>query len=324
MKILGIDTSNYMTSVAVVDEQGVVNSDLRIPIPVPHGERGLRQSEAFFNHIKHLPELVEQVIGQADSGEFGAVVASVSPRQQPGSYMPVFLSGTAIARAVAAALHIPFIERSHQEGHLCAALASSGYLPKSERFLAIHLSGGTTELLEVGWGVGESGRPQITLLGGTSDLNAGQFIDRIGVKMGLPFPAGVHLERLAAKASGTIRLSTAVKDLTPSFSGPLAQAERLLAQGAEPAEIALAVQNAVVKVLEKWLLRAAAVTGLQQVLISGGVSANEYIRERLRYRLAKRDKGIQIYFGEPKLSGDNAVGLALSYWYPVLPQVRNL
>src|SRR5690554_5567546 len=111
MKILGIDTSNYMTSVAVVDEQGVVNSDLRIPIPVPHGERGLRQSEAFFNHIKHLPELVEQVIGQADSGEFGAVVASVSPRQQPGSYMPVFLSGTAIARAVAAALHIPFIER---------------------------------------------------------------------------------------------------------------------------------------------------------------------------------------------------------------------
>ncbi len=321
MKILGIDTSNYMTSVAVVDDQGVVHSDLRVPIPVPQGERGLRQSEAFFNHIKNLPELIEQVMSGAGADQFGAVVASVSPRQQPGSYMPVFLSGTAVARVVAATLRIPFIERSHQEGHLCAALASSGFNPQSERFLAVHLSGGTTELLEVDWGLAADNRPRIKLLGGTSDLNAGQFVDRIGVMLGLPFPAGTHLERLAAKAGGTIRLTTAIQDLNPSFSGPAAQAERLLAAGAEPAEIALAVQNAIVKVLEKWLLKAVALTGLRQVLISGGVAANRYIRERLSHRLAKRDKGITVYFGEPKLSGDNAVGLALSYWYPVLPPV---
>ncbi len=320
MKALGIDTSNYVTSVALVDEEGEVVKDLRTTLPVPKGERGLRQSEALFHHTRNLPILLEAALADGGS-DLAAVVVSSRPRRVTGSYMPVFLSGSSQARTLAAALKIPWIERSHQEGHLFAALASCGSQFEPGQFLGVHLSGGTTELLKVTLSPMQPFL-EVELLGGSSDLHAGQFIDRVGVALGLPFPAGPALEKLAEEGTGICRLSTSLDGLNPSFSGPATQALRLIEDGTPAAEVALAVQNAVVKMLEKWLTRAHEITGLNNVLLSGGVVANQYLRQRLPQRLRKRGTDLILNFAESRLSGDNAVGLAFSYWYPNLKQLR--
>ena len=320
MKVLGIDTSNYVTSAALVDEEGIVVKDLRIILPVPQGERGLRQSEALFHHTRNLPLLLEEAL-TAGGPDLAAIVVSSRPRRVTGSYMPVFLSGSSQARTLAAALKIPWVERSHQEGHLFAALASCGSPIDHGQFLGVHLSGGTTELLKVNFSPVQPFL-EVKLLGGSSDLHAGQFIDRVGVALGLPFPAGPALEKLAEKGIGACRLTTSLDGLNPSFSGPASQALRLIEAGQPPAEVALAVQNAVVKMLEKWLTRAYETTGLKHVLLSGGVVANQYLRQRLPQRLRKRGTNLLLNFAEPRYSGDNAVGLAFSYWYPELKQLR--
>ncbi|MBO8125887.1 MAG: O-sialoglycoprotein endopeptidase [Firmicutes bacterium] len=320
MKALAIDTSNYMTSVALVSGEGKVLKDLRSPVPVAQGEKGLRQSEALFHHIRNLPPLLEETLAEPLS-DLEAVVVSSRPRPLPESYMPVFLAGVGQARSLAAALRVPCLERSHQEGHVYAALASSSLLPVPECFLTVHLSGGTSELLLVKREETAASGLKIEMLGQATDLNAGQFVDRVGVALGLPFPAGPALEELAQGARGVLRLSTRLIGLNPSFSGPTTQALRLIEEGCDPKEVALAVQNAISKVLEKWLLKAQKVTGVNQVLLSGGVTANRYIRRRLVDRLAKRGTGLRAYFGQAAYSGDNAVGLAVSYWFPNLPTI---
>ena len=181
MIVLGIDTSCYTTSVAAANEKGVLCSNRRL-LPVAAGARGLRQSEAVFSHIRQLPELFENTMETVRSlGKVDAVCVSARPRDGEESYMPVFLSGLSFARVAAASLNVPLMETTHQRGHVRAALQDSGL--KGDRYLAVHLSGGTTEVLLM------QGN-HLSLLAGTRDLHAGQLIDRIGVKMGLPFPAG--------------------------------------------------------------------------------------------------------------------------------------
>ena len=138
--------------------------------------------------------------------------------------MPVFTAGTGFARAIAASLRVPFFGTSHQQGHVRAAMEGAGALPGE--FLALHLSGGTTEVLHVRPGL------KIALLGGSNDLHAGQLVDRVGVRMGLPFPAGPALEALARQgtAKGCLPASRTAKGRSP-FSGAEAQAMRMLEAG---------------------------------------------------------------------------------------------
>ena len=203
---VGFDTSNYTTSAAVCDENGVVVANLKIPLPVKEGNRGLRQSDAVFEHVRNLSELSHMLKEALVGYNPVAVGVSTRPRSVEGSYMPCFLSGKAAANAFAAAADIPVLEFSHQEGHIMAAMYSSGeeeYLSAQGRFLAFHVSGGTTELLLVETS-GRGEEIKVTLVGETEDINAGQAIDRVGVSMGLDFPAGREMELLASGYSGKL------------------------------------------------------------------------------------------------------------------------
>ncbi len=310
---LGIDTSCYTSSVAAVSEDGQLLADLRRVLRVDPGERGLQQSEAVFQHVQNVPGLLEELAGLVDLGQVSGIGASARPRPVPGSYMPVFTVSAGQARIISRMLRVPLVETSHQDGHLTAGIWSAGG-PGQAKFLAVHLSGGTTELLLVERRPGEGGNRigefQITLLGGTTDLHAGQFVDRVGVRLGIPFPAGPGLELLARRGpEGRGLIPSAVKGYELSFSGPESQAQRLIERGTPPEQVARAVEACIAKSLLKLLRHGLAEYGLTEVLVVGGVAANQFIRGELQGQL-ERD-GVKVYFADPRFSSDNAVGVAL-------------
>ncbi|MGI9861201.1 O-sialoglycoprotein endopeptidase [Moorella naiadis] len=308
MAILGIDTSAYTCSAAVVSQEGELLTAHRRLLPVPPGEKGLQQGTAVFHHVQILPEVLETIFAAVPATRVRRVVAAVKPRPVEGSYMPVFTVAAGQGRSLAAALGVPFQATTHQEGHIQAGLWSAGWQPRGP-FLAVHLSGGTSEVLRV---AEKAGGFSIVKLGGTLDLHAGQLVDRAGVLMGLPFPAGPALEGLAREAGpARVHLTSAVRDYNFSFSGPASQAERLLAAGAAPAAVARAVEQCIANTLERVLRPAVAATGLLDILIVGGVAANGYLRQRLRHRLEHPAVGARLHFAAPEHSSDNAIGVAL-------------
>ena len=196
---IGIDTSNYTTSCAISDSKGNVLHNFKILLPVKEGERGLRQSEAVFAHIKNFNYISQRIRENVGDGEIAAIGYSAYPRDVEGSYMPCFLVGEAISGMLSAFYKVPLHRFSHQSGHIRAAVYSSNASVKDE-FIAFHVSGGTTDMLLVS---GADRGFAATRIGGTDDLNAGQAIDRIGVMMGLPFPAGPKIEELAGSYLGS-------------------------------------------------------------------------------------------------------------------------
>ena len=297
--IIGVDTSCYTTSLAVFDPAGRLLCEKRRLLPVAKGHCGLRQSEALFCHVKQLPELMEELAAELGPISPKVVCVSARPRPVAGSYMPVFLAGLGLARSLAASCGASLYQTSHQEGHIAAALWSAG-LDWQEPFLALHLSGGTGEILRV---APKPAGYDIATVGDT-DLPPGQFVDRVGVALGLPFPAGPELEKLAERATGTdFRLSGSVRGTHISFSGPESAAERAIASGVDPASIAAAVLDNIAKSLAKAIAAAREQTGCQQVLLAGGVAANR----RIRKKLAASD----VSFAAPEYAGDNACGVAL-------------
>lgn len=300
MPVLGMDTSNYTTSAALFDGQSAENSG-RI-LDVRPGELGLRQSEALFQHVKHLPALLEELLA---GGRIQAVGASTRPRAVEGSYMPCFLAGESQGRGIAAALGVPFYVHSHQQGHLAAAAWSAGRVDLLDApFLAWHLSGGTTELLLVrpeGWTVAAE------IIGGTSDLSAGQLIDRTGVMLGLPFPAGSALDSLYAQADVCHGPRVKLKDLTFSLSGMENQARVLQEKGEKPANIARFALDAISDVVCRATQEAQKRYPGLPVLCSGGVASNSQLRERLTAMCGT-------LFAEPRYSTDNATGTAILTW----------
>ncbi len=311
---LGLDTSCYTTSVALTSGGGLVY-DGRTPLQVSPGAVGLRQSEAVFQHVRNAPALIEAALSAA--GQRGLKVAAVSaaawPRRVRESYMPVFLVGSGFGRAVAASLSAPYAEVSHQEGHIAAASWSSDLgIARRGGFLALHLSGGTTELLAV------HDRFSVELLGGTDDLSAGQFIDRIGVKMGIPFPAGQGLERLAADGQpGAARLPAAVARgrergrFSVSFSGPCSAAMRELDAGRRHADLALGVLECIGLSAAALVAQGLKAAGLCELLATGGVASNSIIRRIMQEEIARVVPGSTLHFAAPEYSRDNAVGVAL-------------
>lgn len=297
---LGLDTSAYTTSAALVDERGALVEDRRAMLQVKPGEKGLRQSEAHFQHGKNLPLLFEEMKPGGFLNRTAAIAASCRPRPAAGSYMPVFLAGEGLARSLAAGLAAQYVPSTHQEGHIMAGLWSQNL--DWENFWVFHVSGGTTELLEVSRTLAGFAAARA---GGSQDLAAGQFIDRVGVKLGLPFPAGSHLEKLSREASGSLTLPVAVKEREISFSGPETRAGLLLQEGAAPALLARAVEECVARSLAQLCRRVMGPAG-GKVLFVGGVMANERIKSRLSGEL----EGLEIRFSSPGMSGDNAVGLA--------------
>lgn len=303
---VGVDTSCYTTSVACVDEQGIV-SDLRTVLSVKQGERGLRQSDGLFQHVRNLEKLMPRLLDTAGGRTVRGVCVSARPRPNEDSYMPVFLAGKMCAATAAAALRVPLLMASHQEGHVRAALHGNERL-MGRPFLGMHISGGTTEVFLVDEAL------RISLLSGTEDLHAGQFVDRIGVAMGLCFPCGKQLEALAARSTpkaGTLKLPATVRDGMCSFSGVETRAQAMINGGAEPAEIAYAAYDCMARIFAKMLGYAMEKTGVTRALLAGGVASSKLLRALLRERLKKQAWEAELFFGESALSSDNAVGAAL-------------
>lgn len=301
MPVLGLDTSNYTTSAALFD--GQAGENLGQLLEVRSGELGLRQSEALFQHVRRLPELLERLLGERPVLQ--AVGASTRPRAVEGSYMPCFLAGESQGRGIAAALGVPFYSHSHQQGHLAAAAWSAGRLDLLDTpFLAWHLSGGTTELLLV--------RPEGTsvaaeIIGGTSDLSAGQLIDRTGLLLGLPFPAGRALDGLYSQANACYEPRVKLKDLTFSLSGMENQVKALAEEGELPANIARFTLDAISNVVWRATQEAQRQYPGLPVLCSGGVASNSQLRAGLT-------KLCGAVFAEPRYSTDNAMGAAILTW----------
>lgn len=301
--VLGIDTSCYTTSVALAGDGRVVASWRKLLV-VKEGERGLRQSEGLFQHVNALPKMVEGLMKDAGKVEIKAVCASVKPRDADDSYMPVFLAGASLGKSVAEILGVPFFETCHQKGHVRAAMVDSGI--EDGAFVAMHLSGGTTETLLVDENM------NISLVGGSDDLHAGQFVDRVGVKMGLSFPAGPHLEELAVRGQAKSLFPLSHKNGHCSFSGAEAQAMRVIEKGEMSKEdIAAEVYNYLARAITWLLTDAFEKTGARQALLAGGVASSKLLRKLVKERCRKKGVTQKICWAKPELSGDNACGVAL-------------
>lgn len=301
MGFLGIDTSNYTTSTALLKNNGEMLQQKRL-LPVKEGELGLRQSDAVFHHTRQLPELMEALFLE-DFQSLQGVGASVKPRDAEGSYMPCFSVGEGMARSLAAALHVPFVPVSHQRGHIAAALYACGKLELFQQpFLAFHVSGGTTEGLLV--------KPSkelvfdITLVACSLDLKAGQAIDRVGKMLGLSFPAGQALDALSLEGTPPPAIKAVIKEGNCSLSGIENQCAALIKKGAARPDVARycieSVKAAVDAMTENMLRR----YGSLPVVFAGGVMSNSLIRGTLSEKYGA-------FFAEPAFSTDNAAGVAL-------------
>lgn len=363
---LGIDTSCYTTSVALMDEAGQLLGEVRQILSVKPGRCGLQQSEMVFQHTRNLPRLMEEAVGQvlgsvkveagsvangvtveedsaanasglaglASAGyELAAIGVSGYPRPLEGSYMPAFLAGLSVASSVAAVTGAQLEVISHQENHLEAGLWSAGG-PDVDRFLLLHASGGTTDVLLAERQ--QNGRYRITEVGGSMDLHAGQFVDRIGVALGLQFPTGPALETLAEKAlartaevsacvseqsvasvseagagaAPMVELPVSVRKLQVSLSGPCTAALRKLEAGAEPAALALGVEHVLAETFARVLRNGAQEYRVRDVLLVGGVGSNNYIRQHVEQKLAKLRYPVRLWVPEGRFSCDNATGCA--------------
>lgn len=302
---LGIDTSNYTTSAAFCDGAGQVIANLKVPLPVREGACGLRQSDAVFAHTKNMPVLMES-LHEALGEDYApvAVGVSTSPRDAQGSYMPCFLSGQAAASAVCATMDLPMYTFSHQSGHIRAALYSSGRQETlmGKPFCAFHVSGGTTEVLYVT--PSEDGFA-VELVGGTADINAGQAIDRVGVMLGLRFPCGPALERLAATNEKKVpKPRICVKDGVCNLSGLENLAEKLYRESGDAALTAAYVLTFLGDTLTRMTEHLLEKYPNTPVLYAGGVMSNRYLQSRLA-------KCCDASFAEPAFSADNAAGICL-------------
>lgn len=299
MSVIGFDTSNYTTSIAMFN--GINGENCSKLLPVRQGELGLRQSDAVFQHIKNLPELSDRLFLNVDLQNVTAVGVSTRPRAVDGSYMPCFMVGYSHAKLLADALHVPLVECSHQQGHVAASLWSADRLDLMDcPHLAWHLSGGTTELLLVE----PSGKNvSCTRIGGTTDISAGQLIDRTGQLLGLPFPAGKHLDLLSMQAQMKDVFTVKCPGLEFSLSGVQNKVQSYFAACNDPVETAAfalrCVCSAVLRATEN---AKKAYPGLP-VVFSGGVASNSMLRTLLA--------PLHPIFAQPQYSTDNAMGVAV-------------
>lgn len=300
--ILGIDTSNYTTSLALVQEDGKLIANLKSPLPVKEGACGLRQSDAVFAHVKNIPSLMQEAEEYLMGERPCAVGVSFRPRNVEGSYMPCFLSGVAAAQSIASTNSVPIYRFSHQCGHIMAAIYSSAnYKLLGEKFAALHVSGGTTEMLQVSYdGTAFSSR----LVGATADLNAGQVIDRVGVMLGLPFPSGRHVEALALRNVKPLpKIRPSVKDFKINFSGVENLARKLYEKTGDACLVARYVLEYVESSIAALCSAYVEKNGNAEFLFAGGVMSNSIIRASLESKF-------NASFAAPEFSSDNAVGIA--------------
>lgn len=296
---LGIDTSNYTTSVALFDGNNIVQS--KKLLSVKSGERGLRQSDALFQHTVNLPELVGNI--DFNGEKLDAVSVSTRPRSVEGSYMPCFLAGVSLAQGISRFKPCKLYKTSHQTGHILAALYSVNKLDLiKERFIAFHVSGGTTEALLVQPSSEEL--INITLIAQSLDLKAGQAVDRTGVLLGLDFPCGKALDELSLKSVAEFKHRPSLKGADCSLSGVENKVKAMVSDGVPPCDIARFTITYIEQTLSSMTEKLIDEYGNLPLVFAGGVMSNTIIRKSLTDKFGAM-------FAEPQFSCDNAAGVAL-------------
>ena len=299
MSVIAFDTSNYTTSIAYFDQQQAINCSKLLP--VREGELGLRQSDAVFQHIKGLPELSGRLFSDIGAVNISAVGVSTQPRKVEGSYMPCFMVGYSHAKLLADAYKVPLFTFSHQDGHIAAAAWSAGRLDLLDKpHLAWHLSGGTTELLYV---EPEGTSFHCEKIGGTTDISAGQLIDRTGQLLQLPFPSGRHLDQLSQETENKDFFKVKCNKAEFSFSGMQNKMQQYFDKTNDPAATAAFVLRSIAKAVSLATTNALEEYKGLPVIFSGGVASNAMLRQIL--------KPLNPIFAEPKYSTDNAMGVAI-------------
>lgn len=301
--VLGLDTSNYTTSAAWFDGENGDNAGKLLEVPA--GSLGLRQSEALFQHVKRLPDILAELKKSGLPATLSAIGASTRPREVEGSYMPCFLAGESQARVMAETFSLPFFPCSHQQGHIAAAAWSARRMDLLDRpHLVWHLSGGTTELLHV---VPDGVTVKGEIIGGTKDISAGQLIDRTGKKLGLAFPSGKAVDALSLEAekADCFRVKTAESQF--SFSGVENKMNALAEAGERPANICRYVLGSIIGAVERATLQALEKYPGLPVLCAGGVASNKLLREIMTGSCGA-------VFAQPRFSTDNAMGVAILTW----------
>ena len=299
MGVIGFDTSNYTTSVAFFD--GVTGENCSRLLPVKQGELGLRQSDAVFAHIKSLPELSGRLFSNVDLRSVTAVGVSTRPRAVEGSYMPCFMVGYSHAKILADLLHVPLVQVSHQQGHVAASLWSAGRTELMDQpHLAWHLSGGTTELLLV---EPEGKNVKCSRIGGTTDISAGQLIDRTGQLLGLPFPSGKQLDSLSSFANLDEVFQVKCSGADFSLSGVQNKIQQFYSRVNDPAETAAYALRCVAGAVLQATRNAQKLYPGLAVVFSGGVASNSLLRDIML--------PLKPVFSEPQYSTDNAMGVAV-------------
>lgn len=298
MQYIGFDTSNYTTSAALLDGN-TLHSERKL-LPVREGQLGLRQSDAVFHHTAALPDIFGALPEIADAA---AVGVSDKPRDAEGSYMPCFLVGVNTASCLAKALHIPLYRFSHQAGHIAAALHSAGRTDLFGRaFLAFHVSGGTTEVVYTEPDEKKVLRTQTVL--SSLDLKAGQAVDRTGVMLGFPFPAGKYVDAESQKSSRAFKIHIRLRNGCCSLSGLQNQCEQMNKKGESPADICRYCLCYIGEALSAMAAFACEQYGRLPLVFSGGVMSNTLLRKMLSERFDS-------VFAKPEFSCDNAAGIAV-------------
>ncbi len=307
--ILGIDTSAYTTSIALIDEvNNEILADERKLLEVKEGQKGLRQQEAVFQHLKNLPELYSR-IGQ-DMSKVGIVSVSSRPRNEEGSYMPVFVVGRNFGRVISHTINCDFVEYSHQENHIAASIIDN--YKNIHEFLAVHISGGTTEFVaakKISKGF------ETKIAGGTKDITFGQLIDRLGIRMEFPFPCGRHMEEyIKGKTYGEILKAKTSKDPYINLSGIENYYVKLLNKNTKEEIIASLFEYIAECIIN--IINSLSHLGFKTIIISGGVASNSHIRNII----LKNTSDYDIIFPAVGNSSDNALGLA---FLPIIDRWHN-
>lgn len=299
MGVIGFDTSNYTTSIAFFD--GFNGDNVSQLLPVKEGGLGLRQSDAVFHHTKSLPDLSDRLFSRLQKVEISAVGVSTRPRAVDGSYMPCFMVGYSHAKVLSDALNVPLFTFSHQQGHVAAALWSAQRMDLMDTpHLAWHLSGGTTELLLV---TPNGKNVDCKIIGGTTDISAGQLIDRTGQMLNLPFPAGKSLDKLSENAQNTDFFRVKCCNMQFSLSGVQNKVQQFYEKGNTPEDTASYALRSVIFAVSKATGQAMEAYPGLPVVFSGGVASNSLLR--------KETAKFNPVFAEPQYSTDNALGIAV-------------
>jgi N6-L-threonylcarbamoyladenine synthase len=309
MRILAIESSCDESAAAVFDGQGgLLAHEVFSQIDLHQVYGGVVPELASRDHVQRLLPMVDRVLARA--GADGKPIEGVAYTAGPG-LIGALLTGAALARSLAHAWAVPSLGVHHLEGHLLAPLLEP--VPPDYPHVALLVSGGHTMLIECA-GIG-----RYTLLGETRDDAAGEAFDKSAKLLGLPYPGGPHLARLAEAGRPSRHVFPRPMLDRPglefSFSGlktAVLHAVRALpdANDQDRADIALALQDAVVDTLVAKSLRAVAHTGLDTLVVSGGVSANRSLRSRLDQAAAKQ--GVRVYYPRLEFCTDNAAMIAVA------------